>query len=201
MRLWAILPCLTTAVCVWGWRSGWAAILAYHTVIFVALIRLPRRIPLVRRHRWSLHEIAPCLGAALLGPALYVLLPLLLRAPLDTALSLLGLSGSAWLLFLPYFALVNPLLEELFWRDRLACKGREELLRHSLFAAYHLFALGVFLRPAMLLLAFASITLSSLIWSRNVRRAGCLLPALISHFFADIAIIAAVALFRLFAAP
>ena len=191
----AALPCVTTAICAVHFHNGWAALLSYHAVILGSLALWSRRAPIQPlRGRWTRFGVACCVLSVLSGPLLAFLLPIAVRVSLETRLANTGLSGAAWILFVPYFALVNPVLEEMFWRGVLRTQGRSTLLFDLLFASYHLVVLPLFLKPSFVLLGAIVLLSTSAGWRHLSERSGGLLPAIVAHILADIGIVTAVTL-------
>jgi hypothetical protein len=167
--------------------NAWLAILAYHAQILLwRRGRLPRiRMPAQTR------DMLTALPAALAGPLLYGLLPLVTRTDLAAWLGDHRLTGTALPAMVPYFGLVHPFLEQVHWgplrkRTRWA---------HPAFAGYHLLVLGSLLSTPWLVVCFAVLTAASLLWQRTGTRAGSLAVPVVSHMLADVGIVlAAVAL-------
>jgi hypothetical protein len=157
-------------------QDAWPAILAYHVQILFwsrRSFRIPRRVP--TRH------LALALPAALTGPVLYVLLPVITRIDLPTWLQAHGLSGRSLLLMVPYFAIVHPVLEQVHW----APLRQRTWLAHPLFAGYHMLVLGSLVLPAWLALVFVVLTSASWVWLGMQQRTGSLTVAVLSHILAD----------------
>ena len=220
----AAAPCVTTPVCLLGLRSGWAAILAYHGVILLSLAVWGRNAG-VRPFagRWTPLSITVCFLSAMTGPALYLLLPSISRGSLHDRLVANGLSGVAWLLLIPYFSLVNPALEEMYWRGLLAPRDDSSALGAAeddtagaseksaalakglrpgngifdlLFAAYHLAVLPLFVNGEFVAIGAVVLAMSGFTWRALTTQSGGLLPAIVSHALADVGIICAVAIYR-----
>lgn len=164
-----------------GFHSAWLAILAYHLQI---VWWMRGSWPRLTRPRWSLLTlfVAP---SALVGPVLYVVLPRIATVPLGPWLASYGLGGIALSALVPYYALVNPVLEEAFWaplRERTAWA-------HLSFAGYHLLILYTLVGVPALAGIFVVLAAASWVWKRNGQRSGSLVPAIASHVVADIGII------------
>jgi hypothetical protein len=101
----------------------------------------------------------------------------------------LGLSGLTWPFFIAYFALVNPWLEEPYWRALFTSPSPYPALIDFLFAGYHLIILVLFVSPPWMFLAFIILTLASWFWRQVSRYTGSLLPAALSHLLADFSIL------------
>jgi len=188
--------------------SGWAAIGLYHAaMVLVALwiggepgwlLRLTRRL----WAGWNLPGLALCLGS---GAALYFLWPYLTQltgtsdatTALGTRLDRLALTGGAWLTFMAYYTLANPILEEAYWRGVLGSDDSRPTLSDVFFGGYHILVLAVLI-PGRAAVAWALATAMGILlmaagwlWRQIVRRHGGLLIPVITHLAADLSIIVA----------
>jgi hypothetical protein len=174
-------------------RSAWLSILLYHAGLLIWHFAAgrplsPRELLDGDRGRILALTVA---SAALAGPALFLLWPLLPRGGVDLTvwLAARGLAGSSWLLFIPYFSLVHPFLEELHWR---AIGRRVESPFHwsdAAFAGYHILVLATLIEPAWLLCLFALLAAVAALWRRLALRGGGFLPPLLAHVAADAGVI------------
>ena len=193
LRYW---PILAVIVGIYGWESGWAAILIYHAGIGWAVLRNPGRL---RAVQWSSHPVAVAVLVAagfLAGPVVLFGLPILTDAgvgeELADALGRLGLEGTSLWLFVAYFVLVHPAVEELGWRVVLEARS-VRLHHHDLeFAAYHLLVLHWILPGhwILLLVAFATLAGSAAFWRWCRDRHG-MVAVIACHAAADLAVLAA----------
>ena len=86
------------------------------------------------------------------------------------------------MLMIPYFGIIHPVLEQLHWETL-----REQTpISHFFFAGYHMLVLGSLVTIPWLIFCFAALAMALL-----PRRAERLLPATLSHIFADLGIIIA----------
>eukprot|EP00282_Hemiselmis_andersenii_P001030 CAMPEP_0114146768 /NCGR_PEP_ID=MMETSP0043_2-20121206/20742_1 /TAXON_ID=464988 /ORGANISM="Hemiselmis andersenii, Strain CCMP644" /LENGTH=296 /DNA_ID=CAMNT_0001241247 /DNA_START=194 /DNA_END=1082 /DNA_ORIENTATION=+ len=185
------MPTLTMAACLYGFGSAWAAVVAFH---LISCILMP-----------SAYVVA-CAGldgAARLYAAFFVDLRsqltwgafyfvwvgavglLLYRAlrdfvpPDTTPLIELGITPdpTTLLLFSLYFSVVNPVLEELFWRGFLSLvlgAGERHLLAASAaYALYHgLVLLAIGIDPAVAAALVVGLGLVGRVMSEMYRRTG-----------------------------
>ncbi len=165
------------------WPNAWLAILAYHAQIlfwnwpFLHKMRLPR-------DRKSLILALP---TVLVGPALYVLLPLITCTELSTWLDTYQLSGPALVFMIPYFGFVHPVLEQIHWHPFREASD----WYHPVFAGYHILVLSSLITPPWLILCFGVLVGASLVWKRLCHcRRGLTVPVL-SHILADLGVIVA----------
>ena len=109
-------------------HSAWGALLGFHAVMLSALWLDRRNLPPLsllvksRHYRWV---IVSLLIGSLSGLGLYALWPWLGIAPdLSAQLGALGLTRATWPAFILYFTLVNPWIEEFFWRGYLGSASK-----------------------------------------------------------------------------
>lgn len=194
--LMAMAPYVAVTIGLYGLHDAWVAILAYHAqILFWAWQdRIgPADLVGALEKGWS----APLLLAlgipgVLLGPALWVLLEVALREGLVLGnwLERYGLSGSGWLLFVFYYGLLHPCLEQIHW-DRLR-RDRRGHHAHALFAGYHVLVLVLLLKPVWVAVSFAVLLAISVAWSRVREQLGGLGVVAASHTIADAVLMAAV---------
>jgi membrane protein implicated in regulation of membrane protease activity len=90
----------------------------------------------------------------------------------------------------PYYVLVNPVLEEVHW----APLREHTPVAHVAFAGYHVMLLSTLLAWPWLAVVFAALAVASIVWKRMSREARDLVPAILSHAAADLGIIVVAAL-------
>jgi hypothetical protein len=176
----------------WCWRhDAWACILAYHAQILFWSRREWTRLAA----GWDAQRFwIFCTPGVLAGPLVFFLLPHMAREPVGTWLGAHGVSGIAWLLLVPYYGIVHPLLEEMHWAP-LRAEAQPAGVAHVFFASYHALVLRSLLHLPWVVLACVALGLASALWGRmtTAARGGLLLPAL-SHLLADSSLVAAAVL-------
>lgn len=181
-------------------RSGWAAILLYHAGVLAFLSHLGAwRSVRSWARGWNGLVFAVLLGACLAsGPLLLVLVPVIAPPSLDlgAVLGSIGLDGASWLGFMAYYALVNPWLEEGYWRGALGSPSPWLTAGDAFFAAYHALVLVYFLSWVWSVLAALVLLAAAWVWRRVASRFGGLLIPCLSHLAADASVILAVHLLR-----
>ena len=192
MRLVLLLPYLAVLVGLVWLRSAWIAIVLYHLTILTTLMCGTRRsLRIVGRFPpgISILAVAATISSGLI---IVVLHPLLASDSWSATLHEFGLSGGAWLWFLPYFAVVHPPLEELFWRGYVQKSEGLLALEDLAFAGYHALFLPFFLDTIWVALSVSVLAVVSAVWRKmKLRYSGLLLPIL-THIAADTSIILAV---------
>jgi len=174
-------------------KNAWVTILLYHLMILVYLtgsghLKDFRKIFLGWDGKLFLISSAISIIA---GPALFMLWH---SMKLDTAnlfstLAFFKLKGLSWTLFIPYFCLLHPILEEVFWRITRFNMLSDRFYRNILFGGYHILVLVYFIRIEWILVSFVILSLVSFMWdSISLKTSGLIVPVL-SHIIADSSII------------
>jgi hypothetical protein len=172
--------------------NAWVALFGFHLAISIPLLPKLRTLP-----ARIFHPVSPALlllmaFAGLLGGlVLWFLWPYTGITPIYQArLASLGMArGFPWGVFIIYFSLVNPWLEEAFWRDLLTNDSRFPTLVDFLYAGFHLIILALFVSPFWLLVALLILAATGWFWRFITRLTGSLLPAIIFHIAADFSIV------------
>ncbi len=198
MKLKSIAPLaayVTVAAGLFWAHSAWVALLGFHTALLLILVIEKPAVPVRALLRGV--DVFMLMGCVLLGASggvvLYLAWPVFSISPNVFAnLAAVGLTPAAWPAFIAYFALVNPWLEEYFWRGYLGNTSPKPVVMDFLFAGYHLFILygkttGVWMAVSLLVL-----TLVAWLWRQVSRKSGGLLIACLSHAAADLSILLAV---------
>jgi len=181
-------PYLAVLVGMYLFHSAWAAVLLYHLGMALVLT-LGRGWGALRglgAGRQPLGLAATSLFGVSGGVLLYVLWPLLGVPPgVGASLAHLGITQTAWPAFIAYFCLVNPWLEEIYWRGYLGDSAARPVPNDVLFAGYHVLVLASFIRWPWLLAVLVVLAGAGWLWRQQARRTGGLLASAVSHFLAD----------------
>lgn len=191
--LYAIVPYVAVGIGLYCLQNAAAALLLYHGQILV--IAWLDRTDINKSLFFGFSPKA--LGASVLplltfGPLLYLLLPHVLRegVSLQGWLSVYGLSHRRFLLFMPYFGLVHPVMEEIHW-GRFRGDPKGQWLMSLCFAGYHILVLAKLLTLFGLIISFGVLTLAAWAWTILYRRLrGGAVPFL-AHMLADLGILGA----------
>jgi membrane protease YdiL (CAAX protease family) len=200
-------PALALLLAVLSWPAAWLgmyrcrsaplAFLLYHSLCFAGgwLLRssgLPptERIRRLRRE----HLLGTVLAANTFAFLLYTLVgaALLDRPRVLGLLDARGLAPSTYLWLFPYFALVNPLAEEFFWRGGVYATLRRlslspvapALISAALFASWHWLIFRLFVAPAWALAGTATVLLVGLALTAVYEQTRRLAYAVILHALA-----------------
>jgi membrane protease YdiL (CAAX protease family) len=190
----ALLPYLAVAIGLFGVRSAVVTLLAFHAAILVALWLAKPQIPVRILFRgksfaWSLLSILLC-GSS--GVSLYFLWPYFGVIPdLPADLEALGLTVSTWIPFIAYFVLINPLIEEYFWRGYLGSATRGLFASDFLYAGFHTLLLINRVRTTAVLYSLIVLVLAGWFWRQLARADEGLLAPVLGHMAADFTILMA----------
>ena len=186
-----LMPYLTVGLGLHVFQNAWVAILAYHAGILL-LLRFAEFSDPIPFHRpaslWKMIGFA-ALGLTA-GLAMYFLWPFVFVSDnLSGAIERWGLTRATWPFFIAYSALVNPWLEELYWRGWLGSGSRRPVGNDAFFAGFHLVILAPFVSIAWLAVSFIILTVTAWLWRQVARRTKSLLPAALCHLAADVSIL------------
>ena len=187
-----VIPYITIGVGLLVLHNVWIAIIAYHigmvAIILVSREHIPLR-KLLQTNNYIIPLFTAVLGASG-GVLLYLLWPLLSIPPdINVYLQNIGLTQRAWPLFLVYFALVNPWIEEYYWRGYLGSDRKFIILNDILFSGYHVMVMAGKVETIWLLVVFAALMMGAWFWRQSNRVSHGLLSSLASHMAADITVI------------
>jgi hypothetical protein len=152
-----ILPYIAVVAGMHLFKNAWIALLGFHASILIMLAIVHPGVPISalfksNSPKWILISVLVCSTS---GFGLYFLWNMLGITPdLSAQLATLGLrSPTSWLLFITYFSLVNPFIEEYFWRGYLGSNSKKLYLGDAVYAGYHGLILWGKVHPVMILLA------------------------------------------------
>jgi hypothetical protein len=188
-----LIPYLAIPVGLFWAQRAWVALLGFHAGMFAILWIERPAIPILKLFykEDNLVMLAACaiLGGSA-GVLLYFLWPFLGNLQnLRTYLASIGLTSATWPFFLAYFCLVNPWLEECFWRGYLGSPSKSLTAMDLLFAGYHLLVLYGIISLGWLVLTAVVLTLTAWLWRQTARASGGLLIASLSHLAADLSVL------------
>ena len=186
-----LMPYITVGLGLYIFHSAWVAIFAYHAGILLILRLTKFSNPVPFRRPASLWKM---IGFAALGLtaglAMYFLWPFVfVSADLPDTIERWGLTRVSWPFFIAYSALVNPWLEELYWRGWLGSATRRPVANDAAFAGFHLVILAPFISIAWLAVVFIILTMAGWVWRQVTRQTKSLLPSALCHLTADVSIL------------
>lgn len=192
-----VVPYAAVLVGLYALGNAWVAVIGYHlgiACVITAAGSWRRARDLLRG--WSVRAtlaLVPVFLAA--GVAIYLAWPVARLEQVDpaTALAELGLDRGALWLF-AWYSLINPWLEELYWRGFLYRETRRPAACDLLFGGYHVLVLLLLVEWPFAVLAGVALAAAGWVWRLLVRRYDGLLVPVLTHLAADVAIVTAVIL-------
>ena len=178
----ALIPYLTVGLFWCYLDSAWLALVSYHVTI---LVFRDRTIKL----NFKINRLGVQLALITVpsGILTYFLLDYFTKTKIDDWLISYGLEGTSFLLMIPYFGLIHPLIEQIHWSPL----RKKTWISHLLFAGYHLLVLSSLLSTVWLIAAFFLLATVSLTWSILEEKTEGMTSGVLSHTFADFGIILA----------
>jgi membrane protease YdiL (CAAX protease family) len=190
-----ILPYLAVAIGVFWLQHALAALLGFHIAIVLSLLLARSQIPVKvlftsRDIRWVILTILLC-GSS--GVSLYVLWSYFeVIGDISSHIESFGLTSSTWPVFITYFVLVNPLVEEYFWRGYLGSPTRRLHPSDFLYAGFHGLILLGKIQPSIILYSLIVLVLAGWFWRQIARADSGLLAPVLGHMAADFTILMAI---------
>lgn len=187
-----LVPYIAVGLGLFVAHNAWVTLIGYHVGI-VLVLTLARAWPQARKIRpagrlsWILFAmlIGACggIGLSLLWPIFGI------DPSLNARLLPLGLNTVSWPLFILYFSLVNPWLEEIYWRGWLGSDSRSPVAGDIWFAGFHLLVIGNYVPWHSLVITLVVLSSVSWFWRQIARRESSLFAPALSHILADAAIL------------
>jgi membrane protease YdiL (CAAX protease family) len=185
-------PYLAVGIGMFWFHQAWLALLGFHFAIILSLLFARPHIPLKvlfksNDIRWVLLSIVLC-GSS--GISLYVLLSYFeVVSDLPAQIEAFGLTSSTWPLFIAYFAIVNPLIEEYFWRGYLGSTTKGLYISDFLYSGFHGLVLLNQMQAGLVLYSLIVLVLVGWFWRQIARADGGLLAPVLGHMAADFTIL------------
>ncbi len=197
------VPYITTYMGLYIFSNAWLALLAYHFVIIIVLIK---RNKTLRNINYFIENKKILISSIIL---ILFILPFLLVTwdyikltdlNLSNMLMKFSLDGFSFVVFIIYFFTIHPILEELYWRLIITYKKntKVDFLFDILFAGYHILVLILFVKITFVILSFIVLAISGMIWRYIIKRYQDYLTVFVTHAIADLLIIVAVYIINLY---
>lgn len=177
-------------------HSAWGTLVGFHAALIISLLIARPHIPISillknTKLKWMLLSILLC-GTS--GITLYFTWDQFGFAPdLASQIEALGLtSSSTWIPFIAYFALVNPFVEEYFWRGYLGSETRSLHISDLLYSGFHGLILIGKVRAGPIFFGLSLLVLAGWFWRQLYREEEGLLAPVLGHMAADFTILMAV---------
>ena len=177
-------------------KSVFLALAIYYSAIaFIIVIKGGKELLRTIFSGWNCPAtVGSAIVCASCGVVIFLLWPYakLENVNLTSTLAEYGLSGATCYIFVAVVTILNPLLEELFWRGCFQNDARRPSLIDVVFAAYHVLALVLVIKVPITILAFVVLFAASW-WLRFMRhKLGGLAVPYIAHLVADVSIVAGI---------
>lgn len=176
-------------------HSAWGALVGFHAAILLSLLIARPKISLSillkhKKKQWILPSILLC-GSS--GMTVYYAWNWFGIAPdISAQIEALGLTSSTWIPFIAYFALVNPFVEEYFWRGYLGGETKSLHISDLLYSGFHGLILIGKVQARSILFALSLLVLAGWFWRQVFREDKGLLAPVLGHMAADFTILMAV---------
>jgi hypothetical protein len=173
-------------------KSAWLTLIGFHAAILLMLAVIRPNIPInflfkSKSPKWILISVLFCSTS---GIGLYFLWNVFgVAHNLPMQLQAIGLNSSSWIPFIAYFSLVNPWMEEYFWRGVLGSDTNKITGMDAVFAGYHVLVLWGRVHPLSILFAVIILTSAGWLWRQFSREDEGLLAAVLGHMIADFSIL------------
>lgn len=187
-----ILPYLAVWAGLFLFKNAWSALIGFHVSILIVLVIARPNIPInilfkSKYPKWMITNVLLCSSG---GIGLYFLWDIFgIANDLPLQLELLGMTSSLWMIFIIYFSLVNPFLEEYFWRAYLGSTTKGFYIGDAAYAGFHGLVLVNKVHPVSILFALTTLTFIGWFWRQIFREDGGLLAPVLGHMVADFTIL------------
>jgi hypothetical protein len=190
-----VLPYLAVAIGVFWMQNACLTLVGFHIAILLSLWLARSSVPV--RILFQSTDIRRVVLSILLcgssGILLYFLWSYLgMIDDLPGQIAAFGLARGIWPVFMLYFTLVNPLIEEYFWRGYLGSSTRRLDPSDFLYAGFHGLILTGKMQPGAVLYSLGVLVLAGWFWRQLARIDGGLLAPVLGHMAADFTILMAV---------
>jgi hypothetical protein len=190
-----ILPYLAVAIGLFRVQNAFFTLLGFHFAILLSLLLAGCSIPIKvlfksNNPRWVVLSILLC-GS--IGISLYFFWSYFgIAGDLPADIESYDLRRSTWPLFITYFVLVNPWIEEYFWRGYLGSSTRGLYPSDFLYAGFHAMILMNIMQIGAIIYSLVTLVLAGWFWRQLARIDGGLLAPVLGHMAADFTILLAV---------
>ena len=190
-----ILPYLAVAIGLFWAQNAFFTLLGFHVAILLSLLLVRSSIPIKilfksNDFRWVVLSILLC-GSS--GDSIYFFWSYFgIASDLPADIESYGLTRSTWPLFIAYFVLVNPWIEEYFWRGYLGSSTRGLYPSDFLYAGFHALILMNKMPIGAIIYSLVVLILAGWFWQQLVRIDGGFLAPVLGHMAGDFTILLAV---------
>lgn len=190
-----VLPYLAVGIGLFHIRHALAALLGFHFAIVLCLVMARSSIPVrtlfqSNHLRWALLSLGLCGSSGLSQYFFWSYFGVV--TDLSARVEAIGLTRTTWPVFITYFVLVNPWVEEYFWRGYLGSPSRGLYPSDVLCAGFHGLILMGKMQFFAVLYSLIVLVLAGWFWRQLARADGGLLAPVLGHMAADFTILMAV---------
>lgn len=176
-------------------RNAWSALLGFHLAIILSLLiakpNLPIKILFTSNSiKWILVSILLCAGSGII--LFFFWDKFGVADDVSTHVEALGLNQSNWLVFIAYFTLSNPWIEEYFWRGYLGSTTTNFYISDFLYSGFHGLILMNKVPMDMVMYSMAILVVAGWFWRQIARKDHGLLASVLGHMAADLSILLSV---------
>jgi len=176
-------------------HSAWGALVGFHIAIVVSLLIVRPNIPISillksTNIKWIFLSMLLC-GSS--GISLYFLWDKFKFAnDLPAQVESLGLNSATWLPFIAYFTLVNPFVEEYFWRGYFGNPTKNINRFDFVYSGFHALILIGKVHTSSMIFGLSVLVFAGWLWRQIARADHGLLAPVLGHMAADFTILLAV---------
>jgi membrane protease YdiL (CAAX protease family) len=189
------LAYLAVGLGIFVFHSAWGALAGFHVVIIVSLLIAKPCVPVTillksTNIKWILLSVLLC-GSG--GIALYFLWDVFkVASNLPAQVTALGLNSATWPAFIAYFALVNPFIEEYFWRGYFDNPTKNLYVYDFVYSGFHFLILIGKVHSYSIIFGLSVLVFAGWLWRQIARKDHGLLAPVLGHMAADFTILIAV---------
>jgi membrane protease YdiL (CAAX protease family) len=193
MKWFAAIPgYLAVGLGLFAFRNAWIALLGFHLAIVLSLLIAKPSLPVAILFKGQ--NIKRIILSVLLcgssGIALYFLWDKFgIVSDISAQTESFGLNSHTWLPFIAYFTLVNPFVEEYFWRGYLGSPTQTLYPGDFLYAGFHALILIGKMQTGSILYGMLALVTAGWFWRQIAREDHGLLAAALGHMAADFTIL------------